>query len=101
MPEMWFTVRWPDGSVDDCYSPSLVVHDHLEADTTYPVSDFLERSLHALELASERVRASYGHACSSAAATSAQLRDAAARFTPEEPVEVLRMQPPLPRGGAS
>ena len=25
MPEMTFAVRWPDGRVEECYSPSLVV----------------------------------------------------------------------------
>ena len=28
MPEMWFVVRWPDGSSETCYSPSLVIKDH-------------------------------------------------------------------------
>ena len=35
MPEMTFTVRWPDGRVEDCYSPSLVVHDHLQPGRRY------------------------------------------------------------------
>ena len=43
MPEMTFSVRWPDGRVVDHYSPSLVVHDHLTAGSTYPVDDFRER----------------------------------------------------------
>ena len=29
MPEMHFQIRWPDGQVDTCYSPSLVVREHL------------------------------------------------------------------------
>ena len=28
MPEMWFVVRWPDGSSETCYSPSLVIKEH-------------------------------------------------------------------------
>lgn len=93
---MTFTVRWPDGVVEDCYSPSLVVHDHLRPGARYTVADFLARSESAMEVASERVRARYGFACTSAAATSARLRTAASAFDPEQQVEVLRMEPPLP-----
>lgn len=101
MPEMTFTLRWPDGTVEDCYSPSLVVHDHLVAGTTYTVAELLERALTALETASERVRARYGFACTSAAATGARLRAAASGFAPDQLVEVLRMEPPLPTTVAS
>lgn len=97
---MTFSVRWPDGRTQDCYSPSLVVHDHLEPGVRYRVDDFTARSTHALGLASERVRAAYGMACTSAAATVAQIRDSAAAYGPQEVVEVLRMHPPLPRAEA-
>lgn len=97
MPEMTFSVRWPDGRTEDCYSPSLVMHDHLEPGASYSVDDFTRRSTHALGLASERVRAAYGLACTSAMATVAQIRRSAAVFGPAEVVEVVRMHPPLPR----
>ena len=29
MPEMSFDISWPDGSIERCYSPSLVIKDHL------------------------------------------------------------------------
>ena len=96
MPEMTFTVRWPDGEVQDLYSPSLVVHDHLQVGTTCTVEDFVARSCAALDTASERVRAKYGFACTSAAATSSLVRAAASRFAPDQQVQVLRMEPPLP-----
>jgi uncharacterized repeat protein (TIGR04042 family) len=96
MPEMTFTVRWPDGSVEECYSPSLVMHDHLDDGATYTVEDFVLRTETALHEASERVRVKYGFACTSAAATSAQVRRAAAHFAPDQPVRVLRMHPALP-----
>ncbi|MRW82669.1 MSMEG_0570 family nitrogen starvation response protein [Pseudoduganella sp. FT26W] len=66
MPEVRFTVRWPDDSVTDCYSPSTVIHDYLQAGERYPLDDFMQRSRTALNLASERVRLKYGYACSSA-----------------------------------
>jgi uncharacterized repeat protein (TIGR04042 family) len=66
MPEVRFTVRWPDDSITDCYSPSTVIHDYLQAGQRYPLDDFMTRSRTALHLASERVRLKYGYACSSA-----------------------------------
>lgn len=66
MPEMNFRVRWPHGLVQDCYSPSYVIEEHLAEGESYPVAQFVERVRCALEIASERVRARYGFACSSA-----------------------------------
>jgi uncharacterized repeat protein (TIGR04042 family) len=89
MPELHFTVRWPDGSLERCYSPSRAVKEYLEPGASYPLGDFLARSTTALELASDRVRRRYGFACTSAAAQleaierTAQAfgRDAGARVT--------------------
>ncbi|MDT5266878.1 MAG: hypothetical protein QOI90_3504, partial [Mycobacterium sp.] len=39
MPEMTFDVQWPNGRVQRCYSPSLVMHDYLSAGTDYTVAD--------------------------------------------------------------
>jgi uncharacterized repeat protein (TIGR04042 family) len=66
MPEMHFIVRWPDGGQMRCYSPSLVVRDYLEVGRVYPLADFMERSQTMLNIASERVRAKFGYACSGA-----------------------------------
>lgn len=80
MPEMRFTVRWPDGSLDDCYSPSLVIKDYLAVGGSYAVDDFVRRSRDALHIASERVRAKYGFACSSALDQLARIEQKAERF---------------------
>jgi uncharacterized repeat protein (TIGR04042 family) len=96
MPEMTFSVRWPDGRVEDCYSPSLVVHDHLEAGSSYTVAEFSRRSHRALGIASDRVREKFGFACTSAAATSEQISRSAAAYAPDALVEVVAMHPPLP-----
>ena len=80
MPEMRFRVRWPDGSTEECYSPSLVIKDHLAVGETYPVGDFLRRSRIALTIASDRVREKYGFACSRALGQLARIETAAARF---------------------
>jgi uncharacterized repeat protein (TIGR04042 family) len=97
---MTFTVRWPDGRVEDCYSPSLVVHDHLQPGRRYTVAEFVQRSTTALDIASERVRARYGFACSSSMATQDQIERSTAAHPRDQLVEVLRMHPPLPQEDA-
>jgi uncharacterized repeat protein (TIGR04042 family) len=80
MPEMHFSVRWPDNSSSDCYSPSLVVKDYLEVGRSYPLADFVERSRTALHIGSERVREKYGYACSSALDQLARIEQRADAF---------------------
>lgn len=80
MPEMLFHIRWPDGTTEQCYSPSLVIKDHLAVGETYAVLDFMERSRTALTIASDRVREKYGFACSRAMGQLAKLEAAAGRF---------------------
>jgi uncharacterized repeat protein (TIGR04042 family) len=92
VPEMTFTVRWPDGAEQRCWSPSLVVHDHLTVGAAYPVGEFLDRTRTALATASERVRARYGFACTAAAAQLAEIEDVAAGSGAGE-VRVLAMDP--------
>lgn len=95
MPEMTFDVRWPDGSTQQCYSPSLVMYDYLAVDAEYSVSDFVDRSATALAEASERVRAKFGFACTSAAESNARIISAAAEFDPAATVKVVAMHPEL------
>ncbi len=80
MPVMHFHVRWPDASETRCYSPSLVVRDYLAPGTQYRLDDFLQRTREALGIASERVRAKYGFACSQAMDQLAEIERIAARF---------------------
>ena len=89
MPEMTFHVRWPDGEAARCWSPSLVVREHLEAGRSYTVDDFVERSRTALTTGSERVRERYGVACASALAQLEQIERTAARFDGAAPVRVI------------
>lgn len=81
MPEMYFHVRWPDGATEVCYSPSLVIKDHLLIGKAYPLTDFLRRSRAALTIASERVRAKYGMPCSRALGQLARIEATAGRFS--------------------
>ncbi len=80
MPEMLFHIRWPDGVTEQCYSPSLVIKDHLAVGQAYPVPDFIIRIRTALTIASDRVREKYGFACSRAMGQLAKLEATAGRF---------------------
>ena len=94
MPEMLFQIRWPDGAIEQCYSPSLVIRDHLAVGETYSVPEFLRRSRIALTIASDRVREKYGFACSRAIGQLAKLEATAERFsaTPNGGVTVTSFQ---------
>ncbi len=80
MPEMRFVIRWPDGRRESCYSPSLVIKDFLREGESYPVPDFVERSRKALQIASERVQAKHGRACSLALGQLARIEATAKQF---------------------
>jgi uncharacterized repeat protein (TIGR04042 family) len=80
MPAMHFTVRWPDATETRCYSPSLVIKDYFAPGTRYPLPDFMRSAREALHIASERVRAKYGFACSAAMDQLADLEQLAARW---------------------
>lgn len=92
MPVMHFHVRWPDASETRCYWPSLVVQDFLTPQTDYALPDFLARTREALGIASERVRAKFGFACSQALDQLAEIEHIARRFEarPDATVTVLR-----------
>lgn len=67
MPAVNFKIAWPDGDKNTYYSPSTIIYEFLKGNESYPQKDFSIRVSLALEKASERVRAKYGYACSSAA----------------------------------
>ena len=94
MPEMRFTIRWPDGEIEECYSPSLVIKEHLEPGRSYPLAEFRERSRTALSIASDRVRAKYGFACSRALAEIGRIDAGCGRFEdmPDPEVGILSFQ---------
>jgi len=93
MPELTFTTRWPDGRTLRTYSPSLVVHDHLEAGRAYPVAEFVDRATAALSEASARVQARWGRPCTAARASLETIRHFAAG-QPEGLVAVEVIDPP-------
>jgi uncharacterized repeat protein (TIGR04042 family) len=80
MPELHFSIRWPDGTAETCYSPSTIVRDHFVPGTHYPVTEFLARSRTALTAASDRVRQRYGAPCSLALAQLARFETIGSRY---------------------
>ena len=88
MPEMRFLVRWPDGRRESFYSPSLVIRDYFREGDSYPLPEFVGLSREALTIASERVRAKYGHACSRALGQLARIEAMADGFPPDARVTV-------------
>lgn len=100
MPEMHFTVEWPSGQSVRCYSPSYVIEEHLQAGAEYSVDEFLSRVRTSMHIASERVRARYGFACSSALDELAQIEATAAALDSVErtrPVKVTAFEKHPPR----
>ena len=89
MPEMQFRIRWPDGSEELCYSPSLVIEEHLAPGRRYPIDTFLRHSRTALTIASERVQRRYGFPCSRALGQLAALEQRAARFADTGNAEIM------------
>lgn len=80
MPELNFTVRWPDQRIQTCYSPSSTIREFFAVGQAYALDEFLARSRRAFAHASERVRQRYGYACSSAASQLWQIEREAERF---------------------
>lgn len=64
MPEMRFQIEWPDGAKELCYSPSLVVKEYFTPGERYALTDFVDKSREALQIASDRVQAKFGMPCS-------------------------------------
>ena len=65
-----------------CYSPSLVIKDHLVAGETYELTGFLARCRIALTIASDRVKTKYGRPCSLALGQLANIERRGRNFPP-------------------
>jgi uncharacterized repeat protein (TIGR04042 family) len=97
MPVVTFRVRWPDGRVEDCFSPSRVVEEYLVPGRSYPVDDFVHRSRRALEAADRKVEEKYGFSCSGTMQQLRIIERRAAALGPEGragAVEVLALEGP-------
>lgn len=81
MPALHYRLRWPDQSETRCYSPSTSITGFFEPGQPYLLPEFLRRIRAATALASDRVAARHGFACSAAADQLAQIEAQAQRFT--------------------
>lgn len=88
MPEMHFRIRWPSGTQETCYSPSLVIKDFFAPGESYPVAEFLTRSREALTIASDRVKARYGWPCSLALGQLRSIEAAGQAFASDDDARV-------------
>lgn len=79
MPAVHFRVRWPDGDVETCYSPSSIIKNYFQIGQPYTLAEFLDLSREGLHAASERVRERYGSGCSRAMAQLASIEATAKR----------------------
>ena len=68
MPELRFSIRWPDGSTLECYSPSTVIRQFFSAGDELTVGELIDRSREAYGRAEDRVAERYGFRCTAAAA---------------------------------
>ena len=88
MPEVLLTLEWPDGRTTPLYSPTTVILEYLRPGQTLPVRELRQRGSEALQLASERVRARYGFACTRADEEERRLLDTAAAYEPDQLVAI-------------
>ncbi|MDD7973138.1 MSMEG_0570 family nitrogen starvation response protein [Roseinatronobacter alkalisoli] len=89
MPETYWTIRWPDGHEERCYSPSSVIAETFSAGQSYPLPAFMQSARRALEQASARVEQKYGFACSLAMDQLDRLERRAATFAGQKDARIL------------
>ncbi len=87
MPEVFFSIRWPDGTRMACQSPSTVIARHLPP-AVYTLADFLACARTGFAAASERVREVYGFPCIRAASQLQAIEAAARGFSDKAEVVV-------------
>ncbi len=80
MPEINFEIQWPDGTQQTCYSPSLVVKQYFSPGEEYQLTEFVEKSRTALNIASDRVKEAYGFPCSRALGQLKQIEFTASKY---------------------
>lgn len=90
MPSVNFTVKWPNGQSSNFYSPSTIVYEYFQKGQQWAGQEFLKQAEQALHAASERVRARYGFACSSAMDTLNRIQEQAHLLSlkPEDTIEI-------------
>ncbi len=91
MPSVNFTVKWPNGQSSQFYSPSTIVYEFFQKGQQWSGNEFVGQAEQALNAASERVRARYGFACSSAMDTLHRIKTQAQTMAlkAEDQIEII------------
>jgi uncharacterized repeat protein (TIGR04042 family) len=92
MPETFVRIKWPGGREETVYSPSSIIGTYFESATELSLSEFETRCGQALDHASQRVRETYGYACSSAMAEKHRILSVVKQLQathPDQPVQIL------------
>lgn len=89
MPETYFDIKWPDGSISENYSPSSVVKEFFTPGESYQLAAFTARARDAMTRASDRVQQKYGFPCARARATLAVIEAAAGKFANTQDATVM------------
>ena len=99
MPEVGFTIRWPDGTRQLGYSPSRAITQVITEGAVYPCAEFRRRARDGLGAASDRVRERFGFACTAAAEQVEAIEAGAERRSADGlvVVERLRVEASAPR----
>jgi uncharacterized repeat protein (TIGR04042 family) len=92
MPEMHFRLRWPDSAETSHYSPSLVIKDYFVPGEEIELTEFLQRARTALIIASDRVKAKYGFACSRAGASLSSIEQHAVPFLRQQNAHITILE---------
>ncbi len=92
MPVTLFEVRWPDQSLETCYSPSTVVRESFREGALYPLAEFVARAEQSLHQASRRVAEKYGAPCGQALGQLERIKQRAMTFEDlaDPQVELIR-----------
>ena len=92
MPVTFLNIEWPNENIDSVYSPSSIIQEYFSPGESLSVSDFKEKCLIALDKASDRVRAKYGYACTSAMGEAERISDLCGEFDEEKVIKILSIK---------
>jgi uncharacterized repeat protein (TIGR04042 family) len=88
---MHYRLLWPDLTESECYSPSLIIREYFQPETTYPLAEFMRRIREATAIASARVQVKYGFPCSRALAQLSEIEQTARRFDGQSEARIVML----------
>ncbi|MEM9445780.1 MAG: MSMEG_0570 family nitrogen starvation response protein [Verrucomicrobiota bacterium] len=91
MPETPFTIEFPDGRQEICYSPSSVVKSFFTKGHSYTAEEFGSLAEDALTEASLRVEAKFGFSCGAASSQLVKIKTWLAELPNDSKIKVLHI----------